>query len=122
MIEDIVHLNDDLWNALDSNTPTNFMRNDVIDIVAEVPGANDEFTWWWILQLKDGQFALLAALCDYTGWDCQSCIVTEKICTTAMQCAETAPEKDSDRTIRANLIGQLTGKYPKFTYWETEVQ
>jgi hypothetical protein len=46
---------------------------DEIDvIVAEVCGANDEDSWFWILQMKDGTFAWAKGSCDYTGWDCQS--------------------------------------------------
>lgn len=112
--------NDDLWYALDYNQPSNFTKDDVIDILAEVPGENDELSWWWILQLKDNRFALLEAWCDYTGWDCQSGIYTEEIHQTATECAEASPEIDnhSNRTIRKNLINQLNGTQPKFLYTE----
>jgi len=59
---------DDLWYALDDTPPTLYAVEDVEDIVAEVPGENDELNWWWILQLRDGRHALVSAWCDYTGW------------------------------------------------------
>lgn len=110
---------DDLWYAIEYNTPEKFSRDDVADIVVEVPGENDEFAWWWILQLKNGKYVLLAASCDYTGWDCQSWIDFEEVYDTAEQAADAAPasEKYTGRAIRQNLIGQLNGQYPKFTYW-----
>ena len=35
-------------------------------------GENDEYGWYWILQMKNGLFAFARGCCDYTGWDCQS--------------------------------------------------
>lgn len=117
-----VHVDDDLWYAIEYNGVEKFSLDDITDIVAEVPGENDELAWWWILQLKDGRFVLLAASCDYTGWDCRSGIDFEDVYETAKQAAEAAPENEeySKRAIRLNLIGQLDGKYPKFTYWSNE--
>ena len=115
----MVHENDDLWYAIENNTPEKFSRDDIADIVVEVPGENDEFAWWWVLQLKNGKHVLLAASCDYTGWDCRSGIDFEEVYDTAEQATEAAPEKEeySGRAIRQNLVGQLNGQYPKFTYW-----
>ena len=110
--------NDDLWYAIEYNTPEKFTKEDVVDILAEVPGENDELAWWWILQLRGGKFVLLAASCDYTGWDCKSWIDFEEIFDTQEQAAESAPAMDdANRAIRENLVGQLSGKYPKYTYW-----
>lgn len=118
------HENDDLWYALHSNPPKKFRIDDVMGILAEVPGENDELSWWWVLELGGGRFVLLSAWCDYTGWDCQSGINTEDIYSTAMQAASAAPEYEHyygrGRAIRENLVGQLEGRYPLYTYVEPE--
>ena len=63
--------NDDIKYAFECNGLSDKLQ--LIDvIVAEVCGANDEDSWYWILQLKDGSFAWAEGSCDYTGWDCQS--------------------------------------------------
>ena len=113
------HKNDDLWWALRYNDPKKFTTDEIVDIIAEVPGENDEFLWWWILELKNGKFALFGASCDYTGWDCQSGIDFEDVYNSAIEAANAAPiiEEYSNRSIRKNLVGQLEGQYPKFTYW-----
>jgi len=111
--------NDDLWYALANNNPTKFLPDDITDIILEVIGANDELAWWWVLSLKNGKYVLLSASCDYTGWDCQSSINYEEIFDTIQQAVEASPEKEetySGRYIRKNLLGQFTGKYPKYTY------
>lgn len=122
MINTDIHPNDDLWYALEYNNPNTFNPLDVKDIVAEVPGANDEFSWWWILKLGTHKFMLLEGSCDYTGWDCQSGINEYPIRTTALLAAKDAPdvEKYSKRAIKPNLVAQLKGQYPKFTYWGEE--
>ena len=115
------HKNDDLWCALECNTPGIFSIDDIKDIVAEVPGANDEYSWWWVLEMSSG-FMLLEGSCDYTGWDCQSSITEFELRDTATKAAMDAPvvEEYSKRTIQPNLIAQLEGKYPKFAYWGKE--
>lgn len=40
--------------------------------VAHDDGQNDGADWIAVLELADGRYALIAAWCDYTGWDCQS--------------------------------------------------
>ena len=49
-----------------------FGREDVAEILAIDEGANDEADWLCFGKLVDGRYFLLAAGCDYTGWDCQS--------------------------------------------------
>jgi len=112
-----VHENDDLWYAIENNGLSNFKEDDIIDIVAEVPGENDEFSWWWVLELQNGKFALLEGWCDYTGWDCQSGLSENGIFDNAILAAENSPEEDSGRKIKENLIGQINGIYPKYTLW-----
>lgn len=114
-----IHDSDDLWSALNNNQPQSFTVDSVKDIVAEVPGENDEFSWWWILELSSGKFVLLSGWCDYTGWDCQSGIDEIGTYDSALLAANDAPEQEdySERAIRKNLVGQLTGEFPKFTYW-----
>lgn len=63
--------NDDIQYAFIDNQLHNELAT--IDvIVAEVCGENDEYSWYWILQLKDGSFAWAEGSCDYTGWGCGS--------------------------------------------------
>jgi hypothetical protein len=112
-----VHENDDLWYALENNPLEELTPEDIVDICAEVPGENDEFTWWWIVKLRDDRYVLLEGWCDYTGWDCQSTLDVEIITSTSLEAAIGAPEQDySGRAIRLNLMRQLNGTNPKFTY------
>lgn len=114
------HKNDDLWEALERYPPALFRIEDVKDIAAEVPGEADfdGVEWWWILELSTGGFFLISGWCDYSGWWYQSETKEVGVFPTAMKAAEASPEESKGRRIRANLVGQLTGKYPKFTYWE----
>ena len=114
-----VHPNDDLWYAIENNGLNDFSEADIKDIVAEVPGENDEYSWYWILKLTNKKYALLSGWCDYTGWDCQSGLKTLGVYNTALQAANAAPKEEecSKRFIRLNLVNQIKGKYPKFTYW-----
>ena len=118
----MIRKNDDLWYALSYNPPDTFAVDDIKDIVAEIPGENDELNWWWILKLKTKKFVLLSGWCDCTGWDCQSGIDEIGIFKTALQAAKSSPVKEeySKRLIRKNLMGQIKGIYPKFTYWENK--
>jgi hypothetical protein len=62
---------DDIKYAFECNGLSERL-NDIECIVAEVCGSNDEYDWYWILQMKDGTFSNAQGGCDYTGWDCQS--------------------------------------------------
>lgn len=86
---------------------------DIANVHAEVPGHNDEDDWYWVIELKDGSFALTNASCGYTGWDCQSGGSSERA-ETALAAALLAParEESTGRHIRANLIAQLDGAQP----------
>lgn len=105
---------DDIWSALECNSPTHFIIGEVESIEAEVPGANDELNWWWILQLANDSYILVSGWCDYTGWDCQSGISEYEIVDTALAAAQLAPEFEeySDREIKKNLINQVLGEQP----------
>ena len=110
---------DDLWTALDIHPPKTFSTDDIVQIIAEVPGENEELSWWWLLRLADDKFALVSAWCDFTGWDCQSGVTVEEVCNTAAECLDLVPIRDgSGRRIRRNLMRQVTGEQPKFTYEE----
>ena len=41
-------------------------------VLGNIPGANDEEDWMWLVELENGRVAFLRGGCDYTGWDCQS--------------------------------------------------
>jgi len=116
MMRDSLNENDDIWSALDYNTPRTFQIGEIESIEAEVPGANDELSWWWVLRLANDRYVLLEGWCDYTGWDCQSGIVEYGIVETALEAAKLAPEAENgwkdDREIRKNLSNQLLGEQP----------
>jgi hypothetical protein len=115
----MINPNDNLWDALEFNLPDKFSPKQIEEIVAEIPGENDEFNWWWLLKLENDKYILVSGWCDYTGWDCQSGITEYELCDTPELAAEFAPliENYSNRKILDNLLGQISGKYPKFTYW-----
>jgi len=109
--------NDDIWLALDCNYPKSFGVGEVESIEAEVPGANDELSWWWILRLTNDRYILVSGWCDYTGWDCQSGITEYEIVDTALAAAQIAPEfenewRDEGREIKKNLVNQILGEQP----------
>lgn len=103
---------DDIFYCLDNNVPNTFKEEDISHFVAEVPGHNDEDSWWWIFKLKNGKYLTVSAWCDYTGWDCRSGISFEGMADTALKAAKLTPtqEKYSHREIRKNLIAQVKGK------------
>lgn len=109
--------NDDIWSALEYNSPSHFQIDEVESIEAEVPGANDELSWWWILRLVNDRYILVSGSCDYTGWDCQSGITEYAIVDTALAAAKIAPEfenewVDEGREIKKNLVNQILGEQP----------
>jgi len=107
---------DDLWYALD-DTPQPW-RESVEHFVAEIPGANDELSWWWVLRTKEGYYKLVSAWCDYTGWGCQSGLEDHGSFATAEDAARAAPasERYSKRQIMAQLLAQSQGDQPFGTY------
>lgn len=46
--------------------------HNVAEVLAADAGEHDERDWIAILRMKDGQWAMLRAGCDYTGWDCRA--------------------------------------------------
>ncbi len=49
----------------------NIDSSDLVDVLLEITGENDEADWHWIVTTTSG-FAYISGGCDYTGWDCQS--------------------------------------------------
>lgn len=45
---------------------------DVVEIIAYEDGENDGAEWIGVFKTKHGHFLFLAAVCDFTGWDCQA--------------------------------------------------
>lgn len=90
-----------------------FTIEDIANIHAEVPGHNDDDSWYWIIELKDGRILLTSAWCDYTGWDCQSGGSSE-VANSLENAALLAPEKEdyTGREIRKNLLAQIRGEQP----------
>lgn len=60
--------NYDLQSACNENA---IDMSDLVDVLLEVAGENNEASWHWIVKTAAG-FAYISGWCDYTGWDCQS--------------------------------------------------
>ena len=105
---------DDLYPCLRDNNPDTFRVEDILEIVAEVPGHNDGDAWWWILKLGEERYVCLSARCDYTGWDCISSIDFEGESTSALDAVELSPEREEStgRQIRKNLVAQILDEQP----------
>ena len=112
-------LDDDMEAAFENSNPDEFKLEDIDNILAEIAGENDEYSWYWIVVLKDGRYALIEAACDYIGWDCQSWInlYTGK---SIDEVLEFAPEKEdwTKRIIRSQLKNQVLGLQPFGLYIE----
>lgn len=50
--------------------PGNFPKN-IKEWIWSYPGKNDEIDWYLLCKLKNNNYALYVAWCDYTGFDCQ---------------------------------------------------
>ena len=118
-----VYDSDDIKYAFDCNNLAN--RLDDIDvIVAEVCGANDEYSWYWILQMKDGTFSWAEGSCDYTGWDCQSDAQIHdrfKTADLALLSLEVS-DYESRKYVKGCLKGQLDDKIPFAVYQENNLE
>ena len=61
------------WD-LSSCIGENFERNElsfenINQVLANIPGEHEGKSYWWILELKNGETGILTGSCDYTGWD-----------------------------------------------------
>ena len=108
---------EDLRFCLHYNTQKGFTVGDIAHVLAEIPGANEEIDWHWIVYLKNKQYVYITGGCDNTGWDCQSS-ASSKFATTALKAAKLAPESEEDtgRQIREQLIAQIKGVQPYALY------
>lgn len=106
--------NNDMETYLKENY-TSYTISDIAKVLAFIPGIDDELTWYWIVELKDGKFALTEAWSYYIGWERQL-KAQSTICDTAYACAIKAPEIQQEycirREIRKTLIDQLNGIEP----------
>ena len=96
---------DDINYALNHNGYSDLLK-EIDVIVAEVCGANDEDSWYWILQKQNGKFVSVEASCDYTGWDCQSSATVGGECESPEQSIEALelPEYEKRPNINALAI------------------
>lgn len=78
---------------------------DISNVLANIPGHNDEDHWSWIVELKNGDFYFISAWCDYTGWDCQSGAECVKASTATAAAKKAGALKDQ-------LLKQLDGTQP----------
>lgn len=101
---------DDLISYLNYNQDL-YTLDDIADVLAEVPGHNEDDYWYWVLLLKNGYVVLTEAWCDYTGWDCQSG-GKSTAADTIEQLIPFIPEDNDYRQVKSNLLNQLAGKQP----------
>lgn len=104
---------DDIKYAFENNGLAD--KLDIIDIiVAEVCGANDEDSWYWIMKMKDGTFAWAKGSCDYTGWDCRSSADFYSGFPTSFEAWEAVKlsEYEKRQGIKKSLFLQLTEESP----------
>lgn len=105
--------NDDIKYAFEYNGLSETLP--LIDvIVAEVCGENEEYEWYWILQMKDGTFAWASGGCDYTGWDCRSWVEFKGEFTSATDALEALQLSNFEprKGIKECLLGQLNETVP----------
>lgn len=112
---------DDIRYAFNENSLSE--KLDLIDvIVAEVCGENDEYEWYWILQMKDGTFSWAKGGCDYTGWDCRSSAEIKEGFKTpeeAIEALELA-EFEHRKSIKKVLLKQIKSEMPFALYQELD--
>lgn len=108
----------DLKYALEYNPQDGFDLSQIKTLLACIPGANDEYSWHWVVSLEDGRYAYIQASCDYTGWDCQSS-ADYTITTTAEKEASLTDDDYGNRkgSIAPQLLKQLKGEQP-YGVWE----
>ena len=113
---------DDIKYAFEHNGLASRL-NDIAVIVAEVPGENDGYKWYWILQMKDGTFSAAEGGCDYTGWDCRSHATITDGFKTPEEAVESIEIDEWDSreasVIKSCLLRQLAGSLP-FAVFEPE--
>lgn len=77
-IDEVKRLPDgDLGYAMEYH-PCGFSVNEIENVLATIPGHNDEDSWHWVVVLSDKRFFYMTGWCDYTGWDCQSGLTVEE--------------------------------------------
>ena len=71
MLNRIHDVDYDLEAALEYNPDAKnpLTKEEISGELAVIYGENDEWSWHWIVSLKDGRFAYIVGECDYTGWD-----------------------------------------------------
>ena len=104
---------EDMKDAFDQNCTPEFELDDIKDILAGIAGGNDEYNWYWVVELNDDRFALIDAWCGYTGWDVTSGVTIE-LGSTPDEVIEKAPDEEmySHRRIKTQLKNQLLGTQP----------
>lgn len=59
----------DLESAIHYHLTDKLKVGDIKSVLAQVPGEADDANWNWVMEMKDGRYALITGGCDYTGWD-----------------------------------------------------
>ena len=110
MNETIHQADEDLISYLNYNRDI-YELAEVENVLALVPGHNDEDRWYWIIRLSGNRYVYTEAWCDYTGWDCQSGGRSELAHSPFMACGH-APVSEGIRKPKWNLEQQVLGKQP----------
>lgn len=120
--QDDNYYGDDIAYAFECNSLGDRLK-DIDVIVAEVCGANDENSWYWILQMKDGTFSWAEGSCDYTGWDCQSSAQINDGFKTVEDAIEAVCviQYDNRKNIKSCLLKQIKDELPFAIYQEENV-
>lgn len=102
----------------DNSKEIGFPLSHIVNVVAEVPGHNDDLDWHWILLLRDKRYCYLSSWCNFTGWGSASGITDIEFAQTAEQAAAFAPqvEPESKRRIQRYLLRQIRKEQPFGTY------
>jgi hypothetical protein len=79
-----------------------------------VPGHNDEDEWYWLGRLKDGRFFGAIGGCDFTGWDCQSGLISflSLLPDKCLDLMEASHKEAGHLSKMANLRKQFNGEQP----------
>lgn len=59
----------DLSSCIENNFDDKLSFEEIKNVLAHVPGEHDGSAYWWVLELKNGDFGLLCGGCDFSGWE-----------------------------------------------------
>ncbi len=96
-----------------------FKPSDIKNLIACIPGEADGPRWYYLYELKNGNFGSLWSWCDYTGWGCQDGgeeFYSSTLEDALYQLEVSSTEDSTNRNILIQLIRQIAGKQPYGLY------